>query len=270
MSTLEVKFEVTEGGRKSPQYTIDSDLSGEVTLAEFLQFTKANLIIIADATLKEEQLNGFDKKPVVAVDGRVGKPVINVNPLGQIEFSSRLDIKEIVQFTMQSILDRSPVDTGRYKEGHRVFLNGKEVARDMASLTAWLQSNPQIKGDDIIRFVNIEPYARRLERLGVTAGKGNFRSVSRRFDKSRDKKQRSGPLILAPNGTYFLTSRAVKRKFKRNSSVRFSFLPGSAMGLTATFKTYSKASRTRKTSRSKKSTYLYPTITILVNEAGIV
>ncbi len=269
IAKFQVGFEVYERGRKAPQYTVESDLKGEVSLAEFLHFTKSSLIVIADQVLREEQAKGFDKNPIVSVDGRVGKPVDRVHPLGKIEFNSKQSIKDIALFTMQGIIERSPTDTGLYKKSHRVLLNGTQVATDMASLSAWLDTDPQIKDSDLLRFVNIQPYARRLERLGVTAGNGKFNSRSARYEKSRDDRQRSGAKVLAPNGAYFLTSRAVRRKYKRNSSIKFGFLPGSAMGLGATFKNFSRASGSRKGSRAKPSTYLYPTITILVNEGGI-
>lgn len=261
--SFSIDLSVKENGRKSPNYTLDTDLAGEITLDELLNFTKSSLIIIADETLREEQVKGFDKNPVVAVDGRVGKPVINVNPLGKIEFNSRTNIDDMLLATYEGILHRSKVVTGLYKSSHYVFLNGRQVATDMSSLKAWLSTKPDIKDSDLIRFVNIQPYARRLERFGVTAQRSNIR-----LEKSRDKRQRSGPKILAPNGAYFLTARSIKRLYKRNSSIRFGFIPGYLLGLSATFKTFSRASGSRRESRSKKSTYLYPTITISISAGG--
>lgn len=262
-SSFTVELSVTENGKKSPQYTLDTDLDGEITLEGLISFMRSALISVAHDVLKEEQAKGFDPKPVVAVDGRVNKPVIEVKPFGKIEFTSRQQVGDIITATLQGVFDRSPVDTGLYKSSHRVLLNGKQVASDMESLRAWLSTKPLFKNEDVIRIVNIQPYARRLERLGVTAQR-----TKTRFRKSRDKRQRSGTNVLAHNGAYFLTSRAMKRIFKRNSSIKFGLIPGYQLGLSATFKQFSKASGSRKSSRSKKSTYLYPTITIRVSEQG--
>ena len=114
-----VDVTVEESGRKRPEYTLDSDLNGEISLADFLEFTKSALIVTADAVLREEQNLGFDKDPVVVVDGRQNKPVINVDPFGKIEFVSKANMDDIILDTYKGILDRSPVDTGLYKSGNR-------------------------------------------------------------------------------------------------------------------------------------------------------
>lgn len=263
---FEVELSVYENGRKAPQYTLDTDLNGEITLAELLNFTKAALIIISDETLKEEQANGFDKKPVVVVDGKQNKPVINVSPLGQIEFVSRTNMDEIILQTYTGLLERSPVDTRRYIKSHYVFLNGTQVATDFPSLKSWLATKPQFKDTDFIRFVNIQPYARKLERLGVTAQRAHVRQ-----EKSKDKRGRSGTHILAPNGAYFLTSRSIRRLFKQNSVIKFGFISGSQLGLLAAFKTQASGARGGKRGKIHKGarTYLYPSITISVSQGGI-
>jgi len=268
MSRLDfsVDYSVYEGGRKAPQYTLETDLNGELSLAEFVEMVRSNLIVIADQVLREEQSNGFDPDPVVIVDGRVGKPVYNVKPFGQIEFVARGNMKEIILETYEAILHRSPVDTGQYIKSHYVFLNGRQVATDSTSLNSWLATDPDFKDSDLIRFVNIQPYARKLERLGVTAQRQQSRSVN-----SRDKRGRTGTKVLVPNGTYYLTTRAIQRKYKRNSSVKFAFISGTQLGLTASFKTATSGARGGGRGKLKKPgrTYLYPSITILVSESGI-
>ena len=270
MSSFEVSISVSESGRKAPQYTIDSDLKGEITLTELFEFFRTSLATIAFETLKEEQDLGFDKKPVISVDGRVGRRIDQVKPFGQIEITARAEAMEILLDAYQAVLDRSPVDTGLYISSHIVVWNTTVIAKNMGDLRAWLSKSPELKDSDSFVIVNTQPYARRLERLGVTAGNGSFSSRSPRYQKSRDKRQRSGPQVLAPNGAYFLASRAIKRKYKRNSTIRFKFIPGYVLGLGAVFKTFSKASGTRKRSKSKPSTYLYPAIVISLKEGGTV
>lgn len=252
---FDVQVSVVESGRKVPQYTLDTDLNGEISLQELLDFTKKSLIVIADQTLQEEQLQGFDKNPIVVVDGRRNKPVVSVSPFGSIEFISKVSINQIALDTYTAILDRSPVDTGKYKSSHYVFLNGKQVATDIITLQTWLATNPTVGDRDLLRFVNIQPYARKLERLGVTDQRQKSRTV-----KSKDARQRSGVngRILAPNGTYFLAARSIRRKYKNNSGIKFGFISGSSLGIAGSF-----------SGAGKRQAYLYPTISILVQGGGI-
>jgi len=261
-----VEIDVRENGRKSPQYDVSTDLTGELTLAELLDFTKQSLIIVSHEVLNEELAAGFDPKFKTVVDGRVNKKVENVNPLGSIEFHSRRDMKEIILATYNGILSRSKVKTGRYIRSHYVFLNGTQVAIDLPTLESWLATNPAFDDKDFIRFVNIQPYARKLERLGVTAQRTNIRT-----QKSRDERGRSGTHILAPNGTYFLTCRSIRRLYKRNSVIKFGFISGSNLGLSASFKTQASGARGGARGKIKRGarTYLYPTITISVAESGV-
>ncbi len=253
-----VDFSVTENGRRKPEYTLDSDLNGEVSLQDFLEWTKSVLIVVADEVLKEEQALGFDKSPIVVVDNKVGKAVRDVNPFGQIEFTSRVSVDQLLIDTYIGIMGRSPSLTGRYKSSNYVFHNGQQVATDEGSLKSWLASSPNFNPTDIIRFVNIQPYGRKLERLGVTFGRQRPRSSTTKNKKTGESRTR----LLQPNGTYFLTARAIKSKYKRNSSVRFGFIPGSGLGISASFKT----GRPGKNSAGR--TYLYPSITIYLTEDG--
>lgn len=256
MFTANIEISVTENGRKAPQYTLDGDLSGELTLAELLAFTKQSLILIADEVLSEEQAMGFDKTPVVVVDGRQNKAVADVSPIGKIEFVARADIGDILTETYQAILDRSPVLTGTYKASNYVFWNGRQVATDMAALQSWLDSEPNFDDKDLIRFVDIQPYARKLEREGITAQRTKTRTV-----QSRDKRKAAqGVKVLAPNGVYYLTTRAIRNKYKNNSTIAFEFISGSQLGIQGGF---------AKKPGKKSRTYLYPSILISVQENGV-
>jgi len=252
-----VDFSVYENGRKKPEYTIDSDLNGEISLTELLEFTKSVLILTAQEVLREEQALGFEKNPVVSVDGRIGKPVINVNPFGTIEITAKASMNEIILETYNGLISRSPVLTGRYKSSHFVFLNGTQVANDLSSLTTWLATSPKFEEKDLIRFVNVQPYARKLERTGVTAGRTKTRTVTNKNKKSGTVRSR----FLQPNGAYFLTGRAIRAKYKRNSVIKFTFISGTGLGISGSF----KQSRRGKPGRA----YLYPTIIISVQQGGI-
>jgi hypothetical protein len=252
-----VDIEVSQNGKRRPEINLVSDLGGEATLGDLLEFTKQSLILVSDEILREEQANGFDSKPVVVVDGRFNKPPSAVNPLGSIEFVSRVDIDQVIIDAYRAVLNRSPILTGRYIFSNVVVYNGRQVASDLGQLEAWLKSGVVIKDRDIIRIVNTQPYARKLERRGVTGQRTLSRTV-----KSRDKEKAKGGLrVSAPNGAYYLASRTIKAKYKRNSVIRFSFLPGNLLGLSGSFKTGKKGSVGRS--------YLYPALTISVDGKGV-
>lgn len=259
MPKFDVKLSVTEAGRKRPEYDLNSDIRGEETLKDLLQYTKTALIVTADAILREEQAMGFDKEPILLVDGKKNKAIQNVNPLGQIEFVSRQSIDTILIEAYEALLFRSKVKKGVYKSSHHVAWNTKEVATDLTSLIAWLNSNPEIKNGDQIRFVNTQPYARRLELLGVTAQRQQ--NSRRDIGRKKGSKKPLGTFVRVPNGAYQLTFRAIKAKYKNNINIRFTFMPGSSLGLAGAF----KYGRTKSIGRP----YLYPVIVFTIDGRGV-
>ena len=256
---FDVYIQVLENGKRAPKYTLDSDLNGEVSIIDLFKFTKNSLIVITDQTLKEEQARGFDKDPILLVDGRRNRDVRTVHPLGQLELVARQQFGDVLLEAYNGLLKRSKERTGRYKDSHYVFFNGVLVATDLRELQAWLRSNPDFKEGNIIRIANIQPYARKLELWGVTAQ----RSKTRLEDKGRRKGEKTGKIIKVPNGAYMLTARSIKSKYKQNAGIRFTFLPASSLGLSGTFKTKG---------RNKNSVgrpYLHPSLVITVQERGI-
>lgn len=253
---FEVEMKVTQNGRPT-KYVLENDLAGQQTFEQFVQFMKQGLISISLDVLKEEQRQGFDKNPVTLVDRRIGKSILDVSPFGTIEFKKRVQSLEIIRFTYKQVIRRSPIDTGLYSESHFVFLNGKRIATNELELEAWIRSGPKIQANDFLRIVNVVPYARRLERLGVT--KQRTRRVRIRTDRRRRRGTHKSPtnFSLRPNGVYFLSTRAAKRKYKGNVSIYFGFIPGAQLGISTTFKT-------KRRPREKPRTYLYPTIKIYI------
>lgn len=265
---MSVSLSVEENGVRAPDWSIEADYSGEWTLERLLQFTKANLIFIADYALKEEQDKGFDKSPMVEVDGSLTKPVINVSPLGQIVFTARQEALTVLKDTYKAIDNLSRVDTGQYKKSNWLFMNGQMIAQSFEEFDAWSKTSPNIRPKDIFRFVNVMPYARKLERYGVTS-----KRVLSRVAKSRDKQKRSGEFVLTPNGTYFLAFRSASRKYKTNVFMRFEFMPGDQLGINGV-PAYSKSGKPLRRTYSahgkwarkgkEGGSYLYPTIKITI------
>lgn len=269
---MSLDYSVYEKGKKVPSFKIDTDLSGEVTLEEFLSFTKRSLIIIADQVLREEQSQGFPKDPVVVVDGRLNKQVIDVNPLGKIQFIAKKDaVNEIILKIYESIVKRSPVDTGTYFDGNVVAYNGKVIATNKLELDQWAETDEanNIKPGEIVRFFNVYPYSGRLERHGVTAQRQTVREV-----KSTDKKKRSGETIQAPNGAYYLTSRSIRRTAKYNAKIYFEFIPGTEIGLDKLPVKTKAGQSLRKSFKPGPGqrffgSYVYPSIRVIFTEGGI-
>lgn len=258
-----VEYTVTEKGRRAPQYTLDSDVNGAVTLQDFLQYTKNIIIAVARDALKDEQSRGFDQTPVVKVDNKFNAPIESVNPFGQIEFIARASVKELLLFSYESIIGRSRVATGRYLKSNIVSFNGEEIARDMKEFQSWLENKKSFKDTDRIRFVNIAPYANKLELDGLAKGSAS--------PKSRQVKPRGGGnkvTVRKPNGTYSLALRAIRNKYKSNSLIKYELVLGSELGLTSPERG-SGVGRIRQTGRSKGRTYVYPSILIYLFESGI-
>ncbi len=271
---LTVTMNVVEKGKAAPKWNLESDINGELSLDDLFKFTKRSLILISNEALKEEQAKGFDKNPVVAVDGKTSKPIEDVHPLGKIVFSARQSAFTIIAELFSHVVNRSPVDTGFYRDHHFVLFNGRSVANTEATLNAWLEK-AEIKDGDVLRIVNIAPYAGMLEREGV-------RSDSRkaRLTKSRDRKQRSGTHVRAANGAYYLASRATLRKYKFNAKIRFEFINGSQIGIEGGFptssyrgkplrSTFSGRTGPKGTKHKWKGPYVYPSIVIRFQGGGI-
>lgn len=258
MGALSVNYSVSENGKRAPQYTIDTDLSGEITFADLLKFTKNSLIIISTDVLKEEQGKGFDKKPVLIVDNKFNKAITDVDPLGKIEFVARQSVKKIVLDMWDKIDEKMKRVTGNYATSGVVLFNGKQIAVDRKGLEVWLDNNTTFSDKDRIRFLNTAPYARRLERYGITktsSGSGKLKLTSRKTKKGPTK-------IQQPHGAYALALRSIKSKYKKNSFMKFEYLSGSVIGLTG-------QGRSFKRGQNKGRPYLYPSIIISLVEAGL-
>ena len=245
-------------------------LSGGVLLEEALEYIKSRLITIARDELSKQQSQGFDPEPITVVDNSFTKPISEVKPFGKIEFiSSKVAAKQVILDTYAGLLKRSKILTGTYIEAHFVYLNGKLVAREGVGLSLWVDTY-EPKPKDVIRIVNVVPYARKLERLGVTADRSKVK-----LRKTRDKRQRSGPMVLAPNGAYFLTHRAMEKIYGGNVGMYFGFVRGDALPNEG-WPTSDKRGRTfRRTYANRRrpkdnGPYLYPSIKIVINTKGAV
>lgn len=269
MAAFNVDITVREVGseRKVPKWTLESELNRDFTLKDLSAFTKESLIKISTTALQEEQAKGFDMKPVLIVDNKFNKKVEDVNPFGKIQYVARQDLSKIIMDTWEAIETRSPVDTGTYKSNNIVTFNGAFVADSRVELESWLEDKETFANKDIIRFINVSPYARKLERFAIHSGK---RSIRRRASALSRKKGLTNlmpnQMVMVPNGAYALAFKAIQRVYKNNSFIKFRLVPGNELGITPNM---NGDSGVYKRGPSKGRPYLYPTILISAVAAGL-
>jgi hypothetical protein len=253
-------------------YNVDKDLGGKVTLDKFMGYLRSTLIQVAHNALREEQARGFPKKEYITrVDGSFTKPVEKVNPFGKISISrydSSVATEDILDM-YKAILERSKVVTGTYIDHNYVLFKGVTVARSISELSSWLSSRPKVVPGDRLIFVNITPYARRLERLGVRAG-----STSERFQKyskkTRSQYNKIKTHFSAPNGAYYLAYRSIRREDKGKYRLKFDFISGSTLQLDrVTIRNKRTGSvlgkkkfNLRKSDKGPARAYVYPSIVV--------
>ena len=270
---ISLNISVEEKGKNAPTWSLDGDRDGSMTYADILKHLQNSLIDITAAALKEEQAKGFDKNPLIVVDGKPNKPVTSVSPFGKIEVIARVDVALKLVDLYEEILRRSPVATGQYISSHVVFMNKTLIARDKEELKKWQESAPKVGPTDAIYFVNLMPYAGFLEREGITASKRGIQGA--RLTESRDPRKRAAGqngMIRAPNGAYFLAHRSFKRKYKGSMKVFFQFTPLKTFGVSAPKSGHVNGKPLRGTFSKKnkryKGPYVYPTIRVLVTPGG--
>jgi hypothetical protein len=273
---VNISFEISivERGKKSPKWrATDPETDRKMTIQELLETVKKTLQTVAVTALREEQARGFTKFPVITIDKTPGKNISDVSPLGQIMFSEVATDSKMLLNIYADILRRSPVGSGVYRKSNIVTLNGEYLAGDYSQLEKAIQTLT-LKPGDIIRYINIAPYARRLEALGVTAQKA--RPVYR---KSTDKKKRSGSMVLKETGVYFMTSRSIKKRLMGSSIVRFQLMPGHTLGINSIpviangrvlrkfYKGHVAGEKPGSNFRKGQvGSYLYPTIVVVIRE----
>lgn len=247
------------------------DLNRKEDQKEILRLLKFTLAEVAIDAKDFYEKKGFDKKALRLVDGQRGKQEIQVKPYGKIEYIARQEVKDIAIATYKKLLSISRVDTGLYKSLHYVFFNGEQIATNMSELESWF-SKPRVFEDrDKLRFMNIAPYANKLELQGITQSKTGKVRKKLKTGKSKDKRLRSGPVVRKPNGTYWLTYKQISRKYRGNVFVKFDRLPGNYLGVTDPIPPNSKQ-KFRATFDPKgkfnKGYYIYPTIVISLSKEG--
>jgi hypothetical protein len=126
---------------------------GERARKQFVAKAQAeHLKILAD----QVQRSGFMPK-FVGFGDIPGRPVENAQRL--IVYKYRYDL-EVIRLVLKALQDASPAESGRYKQGHQLYLDGRPVPL-----------NTPIRRGQEIMIANPVVYARRLEVGKTTSGR---------------------------------------------------------------------------------------------------
>ena len=278
MTGFGVDVSVVDRGGQSKAYDINLDLNGNQTLQQLTQQLRLNQILIAKQILREEQADGFDRKPIVRVDGVSGRREEQVKPFGRIEYFSRLSDLEVLLQVYRSIEERSPVRSGLYRSSNYVLANNRVVAKNEQEFFKFIQDTKENGIGEIteVRFINVTPYAARLEYRGTrraTRGLNKGKNVSKsKTGKSRSKKT-LGRSIKKPNGAYYLASRTLSNIKGFFAQVKYEFIPNGYRGLIidadGVFRnTYANTKKNQAKRRVGKP-YVYPSIVFRISRQGI-
>lgn len=242
------------------------------TNKELLEFVQQNLVAVARDFLREEQVkHGFPEKDFLTlVDNKLNARDVTVKPLGKIEYVTKLgNITDVVLSVMRLVVERSPTDSGYYQSMNVLFYNGKVVAKGIVDTTNWLKVDREYKSSDRFRIVNLSPYARKLERLGIKRGtRGKTVGITSGLGgkKGRTSKSKAGNIVAEPQGAYWLAKNAARRKFPQlKENIRFSFIAVSAsVAKSQNTKAFNPNKFTFKVEHGTGREYLYPSITIRI------
>ena len=221
---ISTSIEIIDSAGSNRGVDFARDFSGDVTFQDFAEFVRQSVIRISYDALKEEQQKGRFLKPSILVDNQK-KPIEQVNYFGEVLIAERLSTADILTPVYENILIRSPKgQSGTYAAFNIILLNDVEIARTMTELQNWIKANPAgLKTGDKIRFLNLTPYASKLERNNIVAGGGKgIRTVHTRSKRPIHK----GIQVRVPNGAYVLAHRASQRYLKGNVKSKFEFING--------------------------------------------
>jgi hypothetical protein len=245
---------------KNPRLFQVGGIGERSTFEEFAEDIKETLIETSLQVLKQEQSEGFEKKPRTRIDNKFGKDLFDVNPFGKVEFFAREDVSKVLRGIYEAIEKRSPSVTGQYKSGNYVFRNTQLVARSRSELESFIKAREQLgfNDKDVYRFINVNPYGRKLERYGVSKGRQRPR-----IGKSKAKKPKR-QFISVPNGAYSLAARSIRSKFKGAASqMKFLFHKNGAKGISI-----QSTGNFRNTYKKTAQPYLYPMIIFAFSSEG--
>jgi hypothetical protein len=267
MIALDISYEgrginVQGGTRISAQYE-----------SEVVDILKGQLVLVSKQLLKTEQDSGdFPRKDFITlVDNKLNSNERDVKPFGVIEYQTKLEnLKPVLIFAARAIFNRSPLRTGAYQDNNVLFKNNKSVAAGYLNIVSYIEKERDFKPTDVFRFVNVSPYARKLERYRVTRSSSGTSRVG-----GLKQKQVKNKLVTVPAGTYVLSTRSIRRKFKAlKNNIRFSYIPIEpstvrTLDVSGKDTTGYVFAKNRDNGRGAGRPYLYPSLTISATSSAV-
>lgn len=247
-----------------------ADLNGVQSIRQFNKDFIQGHKKIAREALKEEQGLGFPNNPRQRIDNKFDASIEALKVFGKVEYFAPIAAPEAILNIYDAIEKRTIIGATRNLiNSNRVMVNGKLAAKNRVELKLFLEKNQQSFSEGTrFTFVNVAPYARKLERRGYRKGKrGQGSSRVNRKTKSRY----TGDLIEAPNGAYYLAFRSARRNVGKvvSNFMTFRYISGSEISSIipqdGRRRTFAKARRKGGVGRP----YLYPAIVIELTDRGI-
>jgi hypothetical protein len=140
------------------------DLSPQARSTKLAAFARESL---AQAEQQNERVLGHVPPHETFVDGSPGRPIDAVAPDGAVVFEFEL-LTDLFAWVHEQLITHSPVLSGHYSQSHRFYADGAEVNIDEQAP----QANEYV-------FVNVQPYARKIERgQSPSAPEGVYEAVA--------------------------------------------------------------------------------------------
>lgn len=162
------------------QLLLDDLKSPQAKSLAFAEFARAEL---NDAKAINRAALGYDPPLDIYVDGTKGAPLESVRNVVVGDFKL---IDVLIMYIHSQLEMHSPVKTGKYKQSHMLLIDGREFKPI---------TSPIPFADEYV-FVNIVPYARKIER---------------------------GSSSQAPDGVYQVVAHLAQQQFRNIGSVTFSY-----------------------------------------------
>lgn len=166
-----------------------NDLSPAAQSQAAAAFARAEIHEADDAN---RRILGRLPPKTISVDGRRGAALETVKPSGGLIVAEWELFGEVLAWIGQTLRDRSPRVSGDYGNGHTLFADGVETV-----------IGTDVPEADVYTFINLMPYARKLE-VGKTESGRDF-------------------LIQVPNRIYERTYRDAKARFGNQAKITFGY-----------------------------------------------
>lgn len=165
---------------------------------------------IAEIRQQNSAAIGRDAPPQVFVDGREGAPLESVRPDGVIVANFN-PLRAVLEWIGEQLLLESPRLTGRYQRSHIMLADGVEVPMD--------GTIPQA---EIYRFLNTQPYARKMEpRTTTISRRDRSGPIGTRRRWSKTFRTGAGQSPQAPDGVYAAISAVAATRFGNIARIEY-------------------------------------------------